>query len=159
MKSIEERFAYYFGHDAMPAWLEAALAELGDKKEHCLIMSIKNFKEIAEQLFPAANSDSWSDSFYVLHKNNALTMEKYGIGDAYRTIVGTRFEYFGVSYGPGMPMEWCTFSMSISSRMDGYVILTGREAITESQRGPLFFSGGCMYYEPSDYFHPDMKCK
>ena len=160
MSSIEERFTHHFGHDGMPAWLEAKLHELGPEKEKCLIMSIPNFKEIAEELFPAANSDCCSESFYLWHKNCALTFKKYSLdGDAaYRAIVGTHFPLFSVMYGPGMPAEWCAFSVNLRDRRD-FVLLTGKEVLSERNTAPLHFGGGRTYHEPVDHLRSDMKCK
>ena len=68
LSTIEERFAFYFGNDTMPTWLKAKLQELGPAKEECLIMSIPNFKQMAADMFPAANSNLWSGSFHVWQK-------------------------------------------------------------------------------------------
>lgn len=150
--SIEESFKYWHGQDGMPAWLEARLNELPEsEREKCFIISTRNFKEIAELIFPQANADSgmWGWTFW--HKSHAFVCEEsiWDSRPAFRAVIGSKFPYFRITYGPAFPVQWCKFAMEIRCYQNTYVLVNPEKgtATTEYQKGKLFFSGGRVYCE------------
>lgn len=143
---IIDTFKYYYGQDNMPKWLLTKLNELGDKKEHCLIFRVKDFKEIAETtMFKQANADCGSWGCTVWHKNHAIEFEK----KSYRVIVGKDYDLFKMSWGPRFPMEWCKFAMELGSYND-FVLLTDNGAYCNGMVAKdLICPGGRLYHEPS----------